>query len=123
MHLCQSYFYSIIKNNKRVVEGDTLITFNNRSVCSILKSHGKFLYNKYSSLNDSEKALCTSCLNGVLDLSNDLDCGQKQLFSHDQWVFLKSTFKSRALKDLPLLNDYVLKVINKVKEVSFFLSA
>lgn len=96
-----------------------LIKFDSRSISSIIKSHGKKLFYNDDNLNSLDKALCAYCLCGVLDLTTDLQSGQRQLFTNEQWTLLKKVFKSRASKSLPKLSFHIDHVIQKIKKVSF----
>ncbi|KAI8639954.1 hypothetical protein BD408DRAFT_254928 [Parasitella parasitica] len=103
------------QHDHNVIEGDTLLLFNGRSISSILKSKGKRLFQNYQKLNASEKILCAYCLNGILDLSRT--SLQKPLFTEEQWTFLYKTFTYNEAKHLPHLQDPTKSILAKVKKV------
>ncbi|KAK4514171.1 uncharacterized protein ATC70_001758 [Mucor velutinosus] len=72
---------------------DTLLSFNGKSLASILKTEGQRLFVEYSKLDAFQKNLCSYCLNGILDISST--SLQKQLFTENEWSYIQDCFKER----------------------------
>ncbi|CAO3614707.1 unnamed protein product [Mucor hiemalis] len=72
------------------------------------------LFSKYQSLSIEEQALCGFCLNGILDLSNQRETGQKKLFTNDQWQYLNNKFPSKTVKYLHKLDSDTYKQLKKI---------
>ncbi|GAA5816877.1 hypothetical protein MFLAVUS_010411 [Mucor flavus] len=103
---------------QNVVESNSVIIFNDRSISSILKSHGKQLYEVYDSLSAEEQSLCGFCFNGILNHVNQKECGQKKLFTNDQWDYLLKHLGPKKMKHLPKLSDATKnEVENIIKEI------
>jgi hypothetical protein len=99
------------------MESDNLIKFNHRSIASVLKFHGSFLFDSYNSLDPAGKSLCANCLCGILDFTNTLPTSQSQLFTVEQWKLLVKRFKSRRAQYLPTLSKGLNEIVDKIKEV------
>ncbi|GAA5801331.1 hypothetical protein HPULCUR_006777 [Helicostylum pulchrum] len=78
-----------------VTEANSLIRFNDRSICSILKSEGGKVFDRYENLDNPNNALYTYCLSGILDLASE---SQRELYTNDQWSFIKKSLKSPKSK-------------------------
>ncbi|KAL9536627.1 hypothetical protein MBANPS3_012503 [Mucor bainieri] len=53
-----------------VMELDTILSFNGKSLASILKTEGQRLFQEYGKLDALQKNLCSYCLNGILNISS-----------------------------------------------------
>ncbi|KAL9546722.1 hypothetical protein MBANPS3_006529 [Mucor bainieri] len=97
-----------------VIESDTLITFNDKSIASILKSEGKCLFSRYSALSEDEQTRCGYCLSGILNVSSDI---QQYLFTPDQWTLLVNQFKSTVSQHLSKPSVKMNQIIGKTQKL------
>ncbi|KAG2205027.1 hypothetical protein INT47_002651, partial [Mucor saturninus] len=77
-------------------------------------SYGKRLFVKYQLLSTEEQALCGFCLNGIFDLSNQKETGQRKIFTSSQWKYLNCYLKSNVHKHLYKLSDDTLLKLKKI---------
>lgn len=93
------------------------MVFSDRSLGSIIKSHGKRNFDNYTKLKTLEKNNMNLCLNGILDLTNNMEGGQKELFSNDEWNQLKIKFQHK--NKIPKLSKETLESLEAIKKVRF----
>lgn len=59
------------------MESGSHYVIDGRSLDSIIKLHGRKLFKSYANLSDSDKTLAITCLNGIVDLTDEASTGQK----------------------------------------------
>ncbi|CAO3596082.1 unnamed protein product [Absidia cylindrospora] len=67
-----------------------LILFGDESIGTMIKKHGALQFNNYQDLTKKQKYTMGLCLNSILNLADDTEDGQKQLFSPNEWSSLKA---------------------------------
>lgn len=96
------------------MESDSHYVIDGRSLGSIIKPHGRKLFNSYANLSDSDKIPAITCLNGIADLTDEASTDQKQLFNESEWSELKSQFTN----NLNVLPRFKRKTLRRLKKLS-----
>lgn len=96
---------------QNVIEADTSLIFNNRSIGSIIKSYGAMQFNQYLSLEKDKKSIVAFYLNGIIDHYQ-----YSQLFTKGEWKMMEKLIKllyKITKSDLEILRNTYPKAIHQ----------